>query len=218
VYKRQEVKNTSALMDQAREATTRVKASSDVVGDYLGKALNNEVVVAFQQLVTASAKVTALMAEVSAASEEQANSLGQVSSSVADMDRVTQTNAATSEECAAASEELSAQAVAMEDQVEGLARLVERQGAAPAVVPAPVPAAAVRTATLATGRPTATQMARRTTGADLAAKPARTPTVALAKTATANPVKPVGRPSNAQLLPLTDDEANANAQGDFSRF
>ena len=50
------------------------------------------------------------MAEVAAASDERAKGIGQVNTAIADIDSVTQSNAAAAEEAAAASEELTAQA------------------------------------------------------------------------------------------------------------
>ena len=50
------------------------------------------------------------MAEVAAASDEQAKGIGQVNTAIADIDSVTQSNAAAAEQSAAASEELTAQA------------------------------------------------------------------------------------------------------------
>ena len=55
-------------------------------------------------------KVKGLVDEVSLASQQQTQGIDQVSQSMAQMERVTQTTAATAEESAAASEELSAQA------------------------------------------------------------------------------------------------------------
>ena len=68
--------------------------------------------------------MTHLIKEVSAASNEQAQGIDQLNKAVADMDRVTQSNAAVSEESAAASEELNAQAGDLNQQVSDLVQLV----------------------------------------------------------------------------------------------
>jgi methyl-accepting chemotaxis protein len=71
-----------------------------------------------------SGKVKDLVGEIAAASQEQAQGIGQVSTAVAEMDKVVQANAASSEENASASEELNAQAENMKDFVGQLAALV----------------------------------------------------------------------------------------------
>ncbi len=56
-------------------------------------------------------KVTDLVGEIAAASNEQAEGIAQVNSGLGQIDQVTQQNTASAEEGAAAAEELSAQAV-----------------------------------------------------------------------------------------------------------
>ena len=62
------------------------------------------------EIVGAVQRVTATMGEISAASAEQSQGVGQVNSAVADLDRMTQQNAALVEQSAAASESLKEQA------------------------------------------------------------------------------------------------------------
>ncbi|MBU0767595.1 MAG: hypothetical protein KJ687_00665, partial [Proteobacteria bacterium] len=69
-------------------------------------------------------KVGELVAEIAAASNEQAQGIGQVNTAVAEMDKVVQQNAANAEESASASEEMSAQAEQMKGYVEELVALV----------------------------------------------------------------------------------------------
>ncbi|HAT09950.1 MAG TPA: hypothetical protein DCS97_05015 [Planctomycetes bacterium] len=106
----EEVKSSNALMQEAKAATERVQQSTVQIDGYLAKAVGQDVVKAFQGVVSASGRVTQLMAEVAAASDEQAKGIGQVNAAVADIDKVTQANAAAAEQSAAASEELTAQA------------------------------------------------------------------------------------------------------------
>ena len=61
---------------------------------------------------------------VSAASQQQAQGVRQVTTAIQEMEKVTQTTAATAEESAAASEELNAQAEVTMQLVEGLEMLV----------------------------------------------------------------------------------------------
>jgi len=65
-----------------------------------------------------------LIGEVSTASSEQAQGITQVTSAVAQMDGVTQQNAANAEEMAAAAEEMTAQSREMEGLVGDLVDLV----------------------------------------------------------------------------------------------
>jgi methyl-accepting chemotaxis protein len=62
------------------------------------------------QIVTANKRVTDLIAEISAASSEQTQSLAQINRAVAQMDHVTQTNAAQTQEFLSTTEALAAQA------------------------------------------------------------------------------------------------------------
>jgi methyl-accepting chemotaxis protein len=77
-----------------------------------------------KQIAASAQKVTALIGEVSAASSEQAQGIDQVNTAVAQMDKVTQSNAANAEESASASEELSAQAREMSEMVDTLVQIV----------------------------------------------------------------------------------------------
>jgi len=68
------------------------------------------------------------MAEITSASSEQARGVEQVNITVAEMDKITQQNAANAEEAAAASEELNAQAERLNEVVYELVQLVEGAG------------------------------------------------------------------------------------------
>ncbi len=95
----------------------------------------------FQIVATAVRKTTELVGEISAASAEQSRGISGISTALAQMDKVTQRNAANSEEIAAAAEELAAQAHAMESVVGKILAIVEgarRQGARQAPAPVPV--------------------------------------------------------------------------------
>ncbi|WP_036175711.1 methyl-accepting chemotaxis protein [Massilia sp. 9096] len=86
--------------------------------------------------------VTDVMAEISAASREQSSGIDQVNTAIAQMDEVTQQNAALVEEASAASQSMRDQAARLAEVV-GIFRLAH--GVAPAS-PARVPAPAHRTA------------------------------------------------------------------------
>ena len=78
----------------------------------------------FEEIVTKARKVDELVAEIATASNEQTQGISQVTTAVSQMDKVTQSNAASAEESASASEELSSQAEMMREAVRGLQHLV----------------------------------------------------------------------------------------------
>ena len=69
------------------------------------------------EIVISVKRVTDIMAEISAASQEQSGGLDQVNTAVSQMDKITQQNAALVEEAAAA-------AKSMEEQTDGLLHMV----------------------------------------------------------------------------------------------
>ncbi len=105
-------KSTETLI----EGTTRkVKEGSQLVDT------TNE---AFSQVNVSTEKVLHLVAEIAAASREQAQGISQVNQGVAQMDKVIQQNAANAEESASASEEMNGQAHAMKNMVSELVALL----------------------------------------------------------------------------------------------
>ena len=70
-----------------------------------------------------------LVAEISAASDEQTQGINQISSAVGQLDQVTQSSAANAEESASSAEELSAQAEELHRVVQELRRLVDGRAA-----------------------------------------------------------------------------------------
>lgn len=113
-------KTTSALIEQSQDRADR------------GVAVSTDVHTALDQISTGVDKVTQLVGEIAAASEEQAQGIDQVNVAVAQMDRVTQSNAANAEESASASEELSAQARELTDMIGVLISTVRGERAAAA--------------------------------------------------------------------------------------
>jgi len=79
----------------------------------------------FDEVAANAAKVTDLIAEIAAASQEQAQGIGQVNTAVADMDKGVQQNAASAEEFASVAEEMSAEAAQMKAMIDDLVVLVE---------------------------------------------------------------------------------------------
>ncbi|MFC1676682.1 methyl-accepting chemotaxis protein [Planctomycetota bacterium] len=83
-----------------------------------------EVAKVLDEIVQGIGKTTDLVSEIAAASQEQSQGIDQVNTAMAQMDKVTQQNAANAEESASASEELSAQAEQMNDVVGELVAMV----------------------------------------------------------------------------------------------
>ncbi len=109
-------RNTSDMIEESvKNANNGVEIAEEV-----GKALGD--------IVTGISKTSELVSEIAAASSEQAQGIEQVNTSVTQMDKVTQQNAANAEESASASEELSAQAEQMNAVVGELIALVGGAG------------------------------------------------------------------------------------------
>jgi methyl-accepting chemotaxis protein len=111
-------KNTANLIEGT---VKKVKDGSILVGR------TNE---AFKQVASSSTKAADLVAEISAASSEQAQGIGQINTAVTELDKVTQQNAANAEESASAAEEMSAQAETMKGMVDELVAIVGSSGKA----------------------------------------------------------------------------------------
>ncbi|ASC69046.1 methyl-accepting chemotaxis protein [Achromobacter denitrificans] len=154
-----------------------------------------------QEIVASVKRVTDIMGEISAASEEQSSGIDQVNRAVSQMDEVTQQNAALVEEAAAAAGSLQEQAQRLSEAVavfkinageviEVPARQLAQQRPAPRV-PAPAPAAPQAPVAEAPAAPKAAPAARLTHTAR--AKPA----AAEGATAARPLRRPAARPSAA---------------------
>ncbi len=106
----------------AQRSANAAKEIKGLIGDSVDKVESGSKLVAdagstMEEVVRAVRRVTDIMAEITAASQEQSAGIEQVNQAVAQMDRVTQQNAALVEEAAAA-------AKSMEDQAQGLSKTV----------------------------------------------------------------------------------------------
>ena len=109
-------KNTSNLIENTIKAVRK------------GNELTNATQEAFKENAEISKKIGQLVDEIATASEEQAHGINQVNMAVSEMDKVTQSTAASAEESAAASEELNAQAEQMKVYVGDLEAVVGGSG------------------------------------------------------------------------------------------
>jgi len=118
-------KSTSSLIEDAQKNADNGVSVSGEVGSILGR------------IAEKVQKLSGLVGEVSAASDEQTKGISQISIAVTEMDKVTQSNAASAEESASASEELFAQSRELGDMVSTLVGIVNGASKANAAFAAP---------------------------------------------------------------------------------
>jgi methyl-accepting chemotaxis protein len=123
----EEVRNLAQRSAEAAKNTAGLIEGSQKNADN-GVSVSMEVGKTLDEIAMAAQKVADLAAEVSSATNEQSQGIDQVNLAVAEMDKVTQSNAANSEEAASASEELSAQARELTDMVVTLTTIVSGSG------------------------------------------------------------------------------------------
>jgi methyl-accepting chemotaxis protein len=112
----EEVRNLAQRSaDAAKNTANMIEESVNNAKD--GVVIAGEVVKSLDIIAASNGKVDNLIAEIAAASKEQSQGIDQVNTAVAQMDKVTQQNAANSEESASASEELSSQAEELQSMV-----------------------------------------------------------------------------------------------------
>lgn len=109
----EEVRNLAARSAKAAKETAGLIESS-VNKAKNGTEIATNTAKALAEIVTGATKVTDLAGEIAAASNEQAEGIGQINQALSQIDQVTQQNTASSEQCAAAAEELSGQASQMQ--------------------------------------------------------------------------------------------------------
>ncbi|WP_018175051.1 MULTISPECIES: methyl-accepting chemotaxis protein [unclassified Thioalkalivibrio] len=145
-----EVRNLAQRSAQAaKEIKTLINDSVERIGE--GSKLVDNSGKALEDIVDSVKKVSDIIAEIAAASEEQSTGLDEINKAVTQLDEVTQQNAALVEEAAAASESL-------DDQSRELLELMsyfkgERAAAATTEMQKPKPAAPARTGSTELKRP-----------------------------------------------------------------
>ncbi|WP_432379892.1 methyl-accepting chemotaxis protein [Duganella sp. P38] len=130
----------------AKDIKALITDSVEKVGS--GSALVNEAGTTMEEIVTSVKRVTDIISEISSAGREQEIGIEQINTAVAEMDTVTQQNAALVEEAAAASQAMQEQAVKLAEmvavfQVEG-GNIAPRRTASAPVARATPAAAPVR--------------------------------------------------------------------------
>lgn len=113
--------------DAARETAGKIEDS--IRKSEHGVQVSAKVSASLDEIVTRAAEVDELVAGIASACQEQNQGMSQVNIAVSQIDKVTQSNAASAEESAAAAEQLNAQAVQLKDAVGELLRLAGGNGA-----------------------------------------------------------------------------------------
>jgi len=100
----------------ARETTQKIEQALRKSDE--GAAISSEVSVMLERIVGQVRNMDSLVAEIATASGEQSQGIEQVTRAITEMDKVTQSNAASAEESASAASELSSQSTQLRDAVD----------------------------------------------------------------------------------------------------
>jgi len=118
-----EVRNLAQRSAQAaKETAAMIEGAISKTGQ--GVEISRRVAETLNEIVAKARQVDELVAEVAGASREQTQGIAQINTSIGQIDKVTQSNAAGAQQSAAAAQELNSQAVAMTQSVTELLRLV----------------------------------------------------------------------------------------------
>jgi methyl-accepting chemotaxis protein len=118
----------------AKETANKIEAA--IASSRRGFECSSRVDQSLKQIAERVNSTDALVADIASAAKEQALGIQQINNAMSQMEKVTQSNAASAEESATAAEELDAQAETMKDLVAQLRQLV---GSQPAEVDSPQP-------------------------------------------------------------------------------
>jgi methyl-accepting chemotaxis protein len=114
----EEVRNLAIRSAEAAKNTSRMIEAS-LTRAQGGVLTNGEVRESLEEINDQANRVSEMIAEIAAASEQQRQGIRQVTEAMGEMDRLTQQNAAAAEEAASSAEELSSQAEEMRSMVSG---------------------------------------------------------------------------------------------------
>ncbi len=147
-----EVRNLAQRSAQAAKETA-AKIESAIGKTAQGVEISGKVARALNEIVSKARQVDDLASEVASASREQTLGITQINTAVGQMDKVTQSNAASAEESAAAAQELSAQAEMMKLAVVELMQLAGGVSQPAAALPGRATALAGNTKSARTATP-----------------------------------------------------------------
>jgi len=124
----EEVRNLAQRSaESAKETSGKIEGA--IRNSERGVTISSKVAESLNEIVEKARRMNTLVTEIATASTEQDKGIGQLTTAVQQMDKVTQSNASNAEETASASEELNAHAELLKDTVVDLVALV-RSGAA----------------------------------------------------------------------------------------
>jgi methyl-accepting chemotaxis protein len=109
--------------ESAKETSAKIEGA--IRNSDHGVAISAKVAESLNEIVEKARKMNGLVAEIASASQEQDKGIGQLTTAVQQMDKVTQSNASNAEETASASEELNAHADLLKETVVELLSLVK---------------------------------------------------------------------------------------------
>ena len=118
----------------AKRSTVAARETAAIIEDSLrktkrGAQVSAEVTRQFQEITEKARRVDDLIAQITAASQEQSQGIGYLSAAVRAMDAITQTNAANSQESAAVALELNGQSDTLRRTIDELSGLLTGQAA-----------------------------------------------------------------------------------------
>jgi len=120
--------------ESAKETSAKIEGA--IKNSDHGVAISAKVAESLNEIVEKARRMNALVTEIASASQEQDKGIGQLTTAVQQMDRVTQSNASNAEETASASEELNAHADLLKETVVELVSLVNSDAGNRATKPA----------------------------------------------------------------------------------
>jgi methyl-accepting chemotaxis protein/methyl-accepting chemotaxis protein-1 (serine sensor receptor) len=120
-----EVRNLAQRCAQAAKDTAELIEDS-IARVQEGGARVDEVAASIRAITEEAGKIKTLVTEVHLSGQEQSRGMEQIGKAIAQMEQVTQNNAATAEESSSAAEELSSQAGSLKTIVGGLTAMISR--------------------------------------------------------------------------------------------
>ena len=123
----------------AKETATKIEDS--VAKSHHGITVSNTAAESFASIQREVAELDQLVGQIASASHEQSQGIGQLTTAVSQIDRITQANAGNAEQTASASQELNAQAGALKQTVTTLHRFIGVADLTASAAQAPRPAA-----------------------------------------------------------------------------
>ena len=131
----EEVRNLAARSAKAAEETAQlIEGSVEKANN--GTLIAEKTAEALEEIVGSITKVTDLVAEIAASSNEQAQGIGQINQGLGQIDQAVQQSTATAEESAASAEELSSQAAHLKHMLTRF-RLIDGGGSNAPALPKP---------------------------------------------------------------------------------